>query len=332
MGGNEEGGLENHVLGLANALAKKHEVHLIAHQKYADRLEAVAFHALDLTKSRRNPFLLVAVVKLIRIISPDIIHAQANKAASIMATLKPFLSGNIKFVATLHSLKRKLSAFEKFDWVIGVSGRVLDTLQNPKKSVIYNGVNVDKQRLQKRGYLLDELNLAAEHKLIVAMGRLVPVKRFDLLIDAFQGVDKAQLLIVGDGKERSNLEQHIKENAQENIHFLGNRKDNIEILSAADLCVISSEREGFSYVMAESLLVKTPVISTDVADMKKILPKQSVTAINDTEALRRALLNACQNYENFIHDYQPVFAWAEQHLGFDTMLKQTEQVYQKVSG
>ena len=332
MGGDEEGGLENHVLGLANALAKKHEVHLIAHQKYADRLEAVTFHALDLTKSRCNPFLLVAVVKLIRIISPDIVHAQANKAASIMATLKPFLSGKIKFVATLHSLKRKLSAFEKFDWVIGVSGRVLDTLQNPKKTVIYNGVSVDKQRLQERGYLLDKLNLPANHTLIVAMGRLVPVKRFDLLIDAFQGVEQAQLLIVGDGKERPSLEKQAKVNAQSNIHFLGNRKDNIEILSAADLCVISSEREGFSYVMAESLLVATPVISTDVADMKKILPEKSVTAINDTDGLRNVLVNVCQDYENFVHDYLPVFAWAEQHLGFDTMLTQTEQVYQKVSG
>ncbi len=330
MGGDEEGGLENHVLGLANALADKHEVHLIAHQKYASRLGAVMFHPLDLSKSRRNLFLLVAVAKRIRTIAPDIIHAQASKAASIVSTLKPFLPKRVKRVATLHSLKRKLAAFETFDWVIGVSGRVLETLQNTNQSVIYNGVDVDKQRLQQRDYLLDELNLPAKHKLIVAMGRLVPVKRFDLLIAVFQGITDAQLFIVGEGKERPKLEQQVKENDQGNIHFLGNRPDNIEILSAADLCVISSEREGFSYVMAESLLVKTPVISTDVADMKKILPVNSISAINDTVDFHKRLQNACEDYESFVDSYQPVFEWAQRELHFDAMLTQTEQVYQQV--
>ncbi len=331
MGGDEEGGLENHVLGLANALATNHEVHLIAHQKYASRLEsAVTFHARDLTKSRRNPFLLFAVVKLIRTIAPDIIHAQASKAASIVSTLKPFLPDRAKRVATLHSLKRKLTAFETFDWVIGVSGKVLETLQTPNQSVIYNGVDVDKQRLKQRDYLLDELNLPAKHKLIVAMGRLVPVKRFDLLIAAFQGITNAQLFIVGEGKERTKLEQQVKENDQGNIHFLGNRPDNIEILSAADLCVISSEREGFSYVMAESLLVATPVISTDVADMQKILPDNAVSAINDSADLHKCMQIACDDYEGFVTAYPPVFEWAQQKLGFNAMLTQTEKVYQQV--
>lgn len=328
MGGDEEGGLENHVLELANALAKKHQVHMIAHPKYQNRLRAVSFHALDLTKSRRNLILLFTIIRLIREIKPDIVHAQANKAASIIATVKPFFAGKIKTVATLHSLKRTLSAFEKFDWVIGVSTRVLKRLDKINKSVIYNGVVFDKNRIKGRDYLLEAFNLPTTHTLIVAIGRLVPVKRFDRLIEAFRGVENAQLFLVGEGKERARLVQQVKNNTQENIHFLGNRQDNIEILSAADLCVISSEREGFSYVMAESLLVATPVISTDVADMKKILPKDSVIAINDAEGLHHALLNACQDYENLVQSYQPVFEWANKHFKFANMLKQTEQVYQ----
>ncbi len=52
MGGDEEGGLENHVVELGNALASRHNVHIIAHAKYEDRFKGVSFHAIDLTKSQ----------------------------------------------------------------------------------------------------------------------------------------------------------------------------------------------------------------------------------------------------------------------------------------
>ena len=227
MGGNEEGGLENHFVEVSNALAKHHEVHVIAHEKYTKRFNNVLVHSLDVTRSRRNPLLLYSVLKLLGDISPDIVHAQANKAVSIIATLKPFLPKGIKLVATLHSLKKKVAPYEKYDWVIGVSNSVLKNLKTPNKSSIYNGVRLDKSRLQQRRYLLDELGLPENTKLIVSIGRLVEVKCFDMLIDAFQGINNAYLLIVGEGQERHKLERHIKESGQNNIKLLGHREDNI---------------------------------------------------------------------------------------------------------
>ena len=333
MAGDEEGGLENHVMDLANALAGKHEVHLIAHAKYARRLSAaVYFHPVDLSRGRRNPLVLLRVAALMRAVAPDIIHAQANKAASIIDSLKPFLPRHSRRVATLHSLKRNLKAYESFDWVIGVSQSVLQGLDNPHKSVIYNGVKINPERIRTRRYLLDELALPPQALIMAALGRLVPVKRFDLLVEAFQGVQDAHLLIVGEGEERQNLEKQIAQPAARNIHLLGNRVDNLEILSAADLCVISSEREGFSYVMAESLLVNTPVISTAVADMKNILPAQAVVAVNDAAAMHNALADICADYESFSQLFQPVYLWAEQHFQFARMAHQTEQIYRKLVG
>lgn len=331
MGGNEEGGLENHVVEISNALATRNEVHVIAHQKYTDRFKGVHVHPMDLTRSRRNPVLLYSMAKLVRNIAPDIVHAQADKAVYIISLLEPFLPKELKLVATLHSLKRKIAYYESFDWVIGVSESVLGKLKNTNQSVIYNGVKFDESRLKKRSYLLGEFNLDSADKIFVSIGRLVEVKRFDLLIDSFLGIENASLLIVGEGKERQKLESKIEKSGQKNIHLLGHRKDNIEILSSADVCVISSEREGFSYAMAESLLVGTPVISTDVADMRKILPHDAVVKINNSEELHDVLLYANRNYDDFSESYKSIFEWATNNLSFEVMVNKTEQVYRKVT-
>lgn len=327
MGGNEEGGLESHFVQVSNALGEHHEVHVIVHEKYTKRFNNVVVHPVLFTRSRRNLVLLYSVLRLLREISPDIVHAQANKAVSVIATLKPFLPKRMKLVATLHSLKRNLVAYEKYDWVIGVSNSVLKNLKNPNKSFIYNGVSLAESRLQQRRYLLDEFGLSENTKLVVSIGRLVEVKRFDILIDAFQGINNACLLIVGDGQERHKLELQIKELGQDNIKLLGHRQDNIEILSAADLCVISSEREGFSYVMAESLLSGTPVISTDVADMKSILPQGAVVKVNDIEGLNQQLVYIVDNYEVFHDSFQSTFHWAQDNFSFKKMRDSIEQVY-----
>ncbi len=331
MGGNEEGGLENHFIQICNALSRHHQVHAIAHPVYHHRFAtAVSAHALDMTQSRNNPLLLYRVFKIIREISPDIVHAQANKATSILATLKPWLPRTTRHIATLHSMKRTLSAYEKMDAVIGVSSRVLQTLNNPKTYVIYNGIHPVTDHELPRSLLHSQFNIPEKAPVFVAIGRLVSVKRFDILIEAFKGVNKAHLLIIGEGRERKSLEQQAARLHLHTIHFLGHRTDAIKILSAADLCIISSEREGFSYVMAESLLIRTPVIATDVADMKRILPPASVVPVNDPQSLHHVLVNALDHYDTFSRQYSASYAWAQSNLTFDHMLQQTEQVYTEV--
>ena len=85
MGGRGEGGLESHFIDICNALGKKHEVHVIAHPEQIPKMKSVVFHAFDMAKSRRNPFLLFSILKLIRQTKSDIIHAQANTAVAIVA-------------------------------------------------------------------------------------------------------------------------------------------------------------------------------------------------------------------------------------------------------
>ena len=83
------GGLEKHTFELCAALAEKHEVHLLADKPYSVTCpKNVVFHAIDFSQSRWNPFLYWQIVQVINDIQPQIIHAQAGKAASIVRAMK----------------------------------------------------------------------------------------------------------------------------------------------------------------------------------------------------------------------------------------------------
>jgi glycosyltransferase involved in cell wall biosynthesis len=107
----------------------------------------------------------------------------------------------------------------------------------------------------------------------------------------------------------------------------GRRTDNIEIMSSADLLVISSEREGFPYVLAEALYVRTPVVSIDVSDVSMILPDEYIVPVNDHEQLHAVLAGATAEHESTVRDIADAFSWAEDHLGFNSMIRRIEDAY-----
>ena len=333
MAGYGDGGLENHFVELSNGLAKNNDVHVIAHPEMTNRLDkAVTVHPLDLQLSRNNPVILFKLVRKILKINPDIVHAQANKAVAMIAKNRAFLSRKMKLIGTLHNKKKKLSAFDKMDFVIGVSNRVLEHVKNTNKKCIHNGVEIDHERIRDKTYFNGILpkELLTNKNIIVNLGRLVQAKRVDLSIKSVAGMADTCLVIVGDGPERENLEGLCKQLGAKNVHFLGHRSDSIEILSAADICLISSDREGFSYVMLEALMVETPVLTTDVADMKLILPQGYVVETGNHDALKRLIHMSFADTDAVARNYKDVFAWARNNLSTSIMIENVQQVYNSV--
>lgn len=102
---------------------------------------------------------------------------------------------------------------------------------------------------------------------MVAAGRLVPAKGFDLLIDAAallqeRGVD-FKLDIFGEGPERDALAARIAAaGLGERVRLRGHAASLDDELRAADLFVLSSRREGFGNVLIEAMAVGTPVLAT----------------------------------------------------------------------
>jgi glycosyltransferase involved in cell wall biosynthesis len=112
----------------------------------------------------------------------------------------------------------------------------------------------------------------AGHPLVVAVGRLVPVKRFDLLIDALVALKgrfpDLRAVIVGEGYERDALEARLRETrADEWIVLPGHLTDEalIDLYRAAWLIASASAREGWGMTLTEAAACGTPAVATRIA-------------------------------------------------------------------
>ena len=107
-----------------------------------------------------------------------------------------------------------------------------------------------------------------ESKTIIAAGRLVPQKGFDLLIEAFKIVNEKhpdwKLKIFGGGRERQNLLELIEENELYNHVILMGSTPNIDVeLTKSSIYALSSRFEGFGMVIVEAMQCGVPVVSFD---------------------------------------------------------------------
>lgn len=321
MAGDEEGGLEKHVVELAEGLAQHgHAVTVIAHEKYRARLASLNFIAVDLSKSRRNLWILYQLYHTLKTLNPDIIHVHGNKAAVMVGRLLPFLKQ--KSVATLHSRKKNTKMFKNFDAVIAVSPNAAEVLHHPNKHIVLNGIQPP---------ILNAQILKQNPPVVLAVGRLVPVKGFDVLIRAWQGIENAVLWIVGDGFEQEKLQQLIAEfELESSVKLLGFRNDIIELMQQSSLYVMSSHYEGCPYTMIEALLCKTPMISTAVGAMTMVLPSQYLCPENDVAALHQLIDNSLDHLDEMQIEFKDTFDFATQHLVLEGMIQNIESIYDEV--
>lgn len=111
-------------------------------------------------------------------------------------------------------------------------------------------------------------SIGSNMQLLITVGRLSPGKRIDIAIDTLailkKNIPNSALLVVGDGIERRNLEEHaLSMGVSESVKFLG-RLSNERVLALHEVCdlmVFPSVSEGFAKAPHEALLMGCPVVS-----------------------------------------------------------------------
>lgn len=328
MAGHGEGGLEKHVVELANGLAHRGlEVSVIAHPMYGPRLaDATHFVPLDLAPYRLSPLALFRLYRAIRQTRAELVHAHGSKAASMVGSLLPILR-HVGSVATLHSRKKNVRMFARFDRVIAVSRISTENLRHKAVRIIHNGIDPLPSLPSPRP---DAWPASDGKARALAVGRLVPVKGFDVLVEAWRDID-ANLAIAGEGFERKKLESLIERTGQQGkITLLGHRTDIHSLLSAADLLIISSRYEGCPYVLIEALHQRVPVVSTAVGAIPEILPPIATCVPEDRAALSDRIRWALTDPSGTAELMEPAFELARRELTFERLLDKTIDVYSEL--
>ena len=135
----------------------------------------------------------------------------------------------------------------------------------------------------------------SEHPLIVAVGRLEPVKRFDRLIRAVTTARRSapdlRLVIVGSGSERETLDALVAElDAGDHVSFTGRISDDelIALYRRAWAVASSSVREGWGMTLTEAAACGTPSVATRIAGHVDAVAEGSsgLLADDDTDLAR----------------------------------------------
>lgn len=145
-----------------------------------------------------------------------------------------------------------------------------------------------------------------EARRVVALGRLHPVKGFDLLLPAFQAALAEApgwtLDIWGDGPEQESLVRLAGElGLGEAVRFRGLTDDPYRVLRGADLYVLSSRAEGFPNALVEAMACGLPVVSTDFGGAARDIIQDGVNGLlvpaEDPQAMAAALARLMGNPE-----------------------------------
>lgn len=226
--------------------------------------------------------------------STKIMAGSTNKKAKKIAWVHCDLSKKFADSADFPAKAQKI--YDKFDSIVCVSQSVKAGFEklfgkDERISVIYNTVN-DKEIIR----LADADTVVKSEPTVLAVGRLSKQKRFDRLISAHkklidEGV-KHRLMIMGEGVERAPLEKLISDlSLSGSVELIGYRENPYPYIKAADVCVCSSDYEGISTFITESLILGKVIVTTDCSGMRELLGNSEFGIITDSDdkALARGI-------------------------------------------
>ena len=129
---------------------------------------------------------------------------------------------------------------------------------------------------------------------VVFVGRLVPVKRVDVLIDAVARTPDVRLAVLGTGPEEDRLRevaQRASVQARVRFHGACAHEAVLQQVAAADALVLTSEHEGLPHAAIEALVNGTPVITTNRIGVDEIVQhdQNGIVVAPDVDAIAGAL-------------------------------------------
>lgn len=171
----------------------------------------------------------------------------------------------------------------------------------------------------------------------VMTGSLLPIKRFDLVIQALGETDSLpkniQFTIIGDGPEKEKLFRMIeKYHLSDTVHLIGEKsRDNIVyILQETDVYILSSHLETFGVAPVEALACGVPVIATDCGGSRSYMNDFNglLIPVDDVKAMSQAISYMTEHYMEY--DRKRIAEDCRQRFSSEVIAKQLERIFEDV--
>lgn len=205
------------------------------------------------------------------------------------------------FFSPFRNMREVKKLYSRLDGVAGVSEMVTQTFKDYvdipglKVGTVHNTLEVDD--ILEKSKLPIDVNLDPNVVNLCSVGRLVGQKGFERLITALAEAKKAGLgnfhfYFVGEGVEEIPLKNLAAElGVLDQLTFLGYQTNPYRYVAKMDFFVCSSYKEGYSTAVTESLIVGTPVLTTDCSGMREMIGDTAAGIIveNSQEALNEGM-------------------------------------------
>lgn len=278
------GGIESHLELICRHLRRTYDVRVLVSSDGRTGSEEVRDGIpvrrlptpFSITSAPVNPGLAAAI----RAAQADLVHLHVPHPGAVLSLLQSGYKGPL--VVTYHSdvvRQRLMSAvFQPFldaclsraTAILVTSSQYMETSTALRRHrhrcrVVPLGIPVD-AALPRDDPRVQALRATFGDRIVLAAGRFVYYKGFDVLLEAMRSVE-GRLLLVGDGPERPALEDLARRmDVQGKVSFMGTVDDLAPFFSAADVFAFPSttRAEAFGIVQLEAMAAGTPVVNTNL--------------------------------------------------------------------
>ncbi|MBU1318339.1 MAG: glycosyltransferase family 4 protein [candidate division Zixibacteria bacterium] len=286
--------------------------------RLAEKLREAGIEVSVIDESRHGFFEIKSrLQKELSTSQPDILHTHRYKE-NILGGLVKSKCRIRHLIQTVHGIQEGFSGLKRFKMnmytymndrftrscfsrVVAVSKDIERHLAakygSDRVVVIHNSTDRSNRPSKTPQEIRAELGIHAEHAIIGAVGRLVPVKALDIFLDAAARIlekrPQTTFLIAGDGPLRTELTDRASRlGIEKNVLLTGFRADILNIISIFDIFVVSSYHEGIPVSVLEAMSLEKAVVSTEVGGMREII-QDSVSGILVPPGSSDAIAEAC---------------------------------------
>jgi glycosyltransferase involved in cell wall biosynthesis len=283
----------------------------------------------------------------------DIVHAHDYKT-DVLTRVLARRTGAIPLSTahgwTGHSVRERWIYYPFDKWllarypqVIAVSSDVRNELlrhgaREDRVTVVLNGIDADRFRRNpgRRLVARQSLGLAPDEIAIVAVGRLEPQKRFDLLLEAVAPLvarrPAVKVFVAGDGGSRQRLEAERERLGLVNaVRLLGHVADPSDLYQAADVFGQSADYEGTPNAVLEAMAFEVPIVATDAGGTRELVRDGEdglIVPRGDGGALTSAIESAITDRAAARHRAESARTRVETDLAFETRMRRVEAIYE----